>query len=65
MASPHKHDNAVADGLFADATRRLDQAAKIAEIDPEAVQRLRHPQAALLFESFKGDHYTLRPRIGH
>ncbi|MDO8410416.1 MAG: heat shock protein HspQ [Phenylobacterium sp.] len=24
-----------------------------------------HPQAALLFESFKGDHYTLRPRIGH
>jgi heat shock protein HspQ len=24
-----------------------------------------HPQAAMLFESFKGDHYTLRPRIGH
>lgn len=24
-----------------------------------------HPQAALLFDSFKGDHYTLRPRIGH
>ncbi len=24
-----------------------------------------HPQAALLFDSFRGDHYTLRPRIGH
>ena len=24
-----------------------------------------HPQAALLFDSFHGDHYTLRPRISH
>lgn len=47
MTHSGKHANAVTDGLFADATRRLDHAAKIAEIDPEAVQRLRHPQAAL------------------
>jgi len=24
-----------------------------------------HPQAAVLFETFHGDHYTLRPRISH
>ncbi|HMP62864.1 MAG TPA: heat shock protein HspQ [Phenylobacterium sp.] len=24
-----------------------------------------HPQAAVLFETFHGDHYTLRPRVGH
>jgi heat shock protein HspQ len=24
-----------------------------------------HPQTSLLFESFRGGHYTLRPRISH
>jgi len=24
-----------------------------------------HPQAALIFDSFREGHYTLRPRIGH
>ncbi|MEH6676944.1 heat shock protein HspQ [Phenylobacterium sp.] len=31
----------------------------------ETGEPVSHPQAAMLFESFKGDHYTLRPRIGH
>ena len=28
-------------------------------------QPVGHPQASLIFESFKGDHYTLRSGIGH
>ncbi|MCK4602415.1 MAG: Glu/Leu/Phe/Val dehydrogenase, partial [Phycisphaerae bacterium] len=35
------------DGIFADAIKRLDQAAKYANIDPEAIEKLRHPKATL------------------
>lgn len=31
----------------------------------ESGEPVAHPQAALLFDSFRGDHYTLRPRISH
>ncbi|MDP1615854.1 heat shock protein HspQ [Phenylobacterium sp.] len=31
----------------------------------ESGEPVGHPQAAVLFGAFKGDHYTLRPRIGH
>ncbi|MDO8900060.1 MAG: heat shock protein HspQ [Phenylobacterium sp.] len=31
----------------------------------ESGEPVAHPQAALLFDSFNGDHYTLRPRISH
>jgi glutamate dehydrogenase (NADP+) len=34
-------------GVFADAIRRLDEAGRIAEIDDEALQRLRHPRAMM------------------
>lgn len=35
------------DGLFAEATRRLEQAAKFVELNVEAVERLRHPKSVL------------------
>ena len=28
-------------------------------------QPVGHPQASMIFESFRGGHYTLRPGIGH
>lgn len=28
-------------------------------------QPVGHPQASLIFDSFKGGHYTLRPRVSH
>lgn len=31
----------------------------------ETGEPVSHPQASLLFDSFEGDHYTLRPRISH
>lgn len=31
----------------------------------ETGEPVSHPQASLLFESFEGDHYTLRPRVSH
>ncbi len=37
----------VGGGLFSDAIKRLDQAAGIAQLDPEVVERLRHPKAIL------------------
>lgn len=35
------------DGIFAEALSRLDGAAKFSDIDPEALERLRHPRAIL------------------
>jgi len=35
------------DGVFEDAIRRLDEASQYAHIDPEAVEKLRHPKATL------------------
>jgi glutamate dehydrogenase (NADP+) len=35
------------DNIFADATRRLDTAFKYADIDEEAVEKLKHPKAVL------------------
>ncbi len=35
------------DGVFADAIRRLDRAFEFAEIDAEALERLKHPKAIL------------------
>ncbi len=35
------------DEIFADAVRRLDRAAEIAEIDPEALEKLKSPRAIL------------------
>ena len=34
--------------LFQDAIRRLDRAAEVLDVDPEVIERLRHPQAILL-----------------
>lgn len=34
-------------GIFDDALRRLDRAGEISKIDPEAIERLRHPKALL------------------
>ncbi|MDX5331138.1 MAG: heat shock protein HspQ, partial [Caulobacteraceae bacterium] len=31
----------------------------------ETGEPVAHPQAKVLFDSFHGDHYTLRPRISH
>jgi heat shock protein HspQ len=31
----------------------------------ESGEPVGHPQASLIFGAFKGDHYTLRPGIGH
>lgn len=37
----------MAEDLFADALRHLDQAAKYARVEPEILERLRHPQSCL------------------
>lgn len=37
----------MSNAIFEDALARLDQAAKYANIEPEAVERLKHPKAAL------------------
>jgi len=34
-------------------------------LEDETGQPVGHPQAAMIFESFRGGHYTLRPGIGH
>ena len=41
MSTTHQTD------IFQDAIRRLDEAAKHAEIDPEALERLKHPKAIM------------------
>ncbi len=41
--------NASSDTLFADAIGRLDQAGKIAGLDPEVVELLKHPKAVMHF----------------
>ena len=38
---------AIEDGLFLDAIRRLDKAARYADIDDESLERLRHPETML------------------
>ncbi len=40
-------DTQVDEAIFADALRRLDRAAEFADMDAEALQRLRHPKAVL------------------
>jgi len=34
-------------------------------LEDDSGQPVGHPQASMLFESFRGGHYTLRPGIGH
>jgi len=41
------NDEAGRQDVFEDAIKRLDAGAKYAEIDPEAIERLRHPKAVL------------------
>lgn len=45
MSAESSDATAVTGGLFADAVARLDSAAEHAEVDPEAIERLKHPKA--------------------
>lgn len=45
MSAETTNASAATGGLFADAVARLDSAAEHADIDPEAIERLKHPKA--------------------
>jgi hypothetical protein len=40
-------DGSHSDGVFEDAVRRLDMAARYSHIDPEALERMKHPKAVV------------------
>ena len=46
--NPPAQPPAVPKNIFTDAIRRLDKAAALAKIDPEAIERLKHPKAIML-----------------